>query len=53
MFSKERVLIEGSTVARTIFELIDGLQNLSYRHPNFLLCEAIQPLQGVLNIRPS
>ena len=38
---------------RTIFEPTHGLQNLSDRHPNFLLSQTIDLLQGVLDIRPS
>ena len=35
---------------RTILDLSRGLQNLSHHHLNFLLYQAIEPLQRVLNI---
>ena len=38
---------------RTIFELICGLQDLSYCHLNLLPCQVIKTLEGVFNIRPS
>jgi hypothetical protein len=37
---------------RTVFEPTFGIQSLIYRRPN-LLGQAIQPLQGILNISPS
>jgi hypothetical protein len=38
---------------RTIFHLGGGLQNLSYRHLNFFLYQAVESLESVLNIRPA
>ena len=37
----------------TVFDLSGGLQNLSYRHLNFFLDQAIESLESVLNIRPA
>ena len=40
------------TVFELIFDLRGGLQNLSYRHLNFLLYQEVEPLERVLNICP-
>jgi hypothetical protein len=36
----------------TVFETIDGPQDLRYRRPGLLARQDIEPFQGALNIRP-